>query len=79
MARSISSYTLPTGDRIPYAIAVGDLNQDGRADIVIGYVNSPGSVFFNSGGRSFIEAPWNNGKGIVYQIAIGDMDAQTGN
>jgi FG-GAP-like repeat len=60
-------YTLPTGSRIPFAITVADLNKDGKADIVVGYVESRGSVFFNTGGgRDFVEAPWNDGKGVVY-------------
>jgi hypothetical protein len=80
------AYTLPTDSRIPYTIAVADLNKDGRADIVVGYFNSEswlatrgspsqGSIFFNrGGGRGFVEVPWNDGKGAVYQIAIADMD-----
>jgi hypothetical protein len=86
-ARSFrESYTLPTGDRIPNAIAVADMNKDGRPDIVVGYFNSEqflkfrgapsrGSVFFNQGkDRGFVEVPWNDGKGAVQQIAIADMD-----
>ena len=34
---------------VPYAIAIGDLNRDSKADVVIGYVTAPGSVFFNDG------------------------------
>jgi len=80
------AYTLPTGDRLPYTIAVADMNKDGRADIVVGYFNSEaflkyrgapsrGSVFFNQGrDRDFVEVPWNDGTGAVQQIAIGDMD-----
>ncbi len=86
-ARSFrEAYTLPTGSRIPNAIAVADMNNDGRPDIVVGYFNSErflpvgtapsrGSVFFNQGrDRGFGEAPWNAGKGTVQQIAIADMD-----
>jgi hypothetical protein len=66
---------LPYRDRVPYAVAVADLNQDGKPDIVVGYLSSPGSVYFNGGdGQSFVEVPWNDGKGDVYEIAIGDLD-----
>jgi hypothetical protein len=44
-------------------------------DVVAGYVNAPGSVFFNDGtGINFREVPWGDGKGSVYGIAIGDLD-----
>jgi len=68
-------FALPTAERKTYALAVADLNRDGRMDIVAGYINAPGSVFFNMGdGRTFNEVPWNDGQGIVYQIAFGDLD-----
>ena len=46
-------------------------------DIIIGNVVFPGSVFFNkSNGREvrFKEIHWGDGKGTVYEIAIGDLD-----
>src|SRR5207244_3499096 len=66
---------LPGPPRTPYALAVADLNRDGRPDIVVGYVQLPGSVYFNLGqGRTFQEVRWNDGKGVVYGIAFGDFD-----
>jgi hypothetical protein len=60
---------------MPYSLAVADLNRDGRPDIVVGYVELPGSVYFNGGqGRSFREVSWNDGKGVVYGMAFGDLD-----
>src|SRR5215469_9571024 len=44
---------LPGPSRPPYALAVADLNHDGRPDIVVGYVQRPGSVYFNTGPHSF--------------------------
>ena len=59
----------------PYAIAIGDLNRDGRADIVIGYVAAPGAVFFNDGsGRRFETVRFGDGRGDVYGLALGDLD-----
>lgn len=67
--------SLPTGNRTPYAVSAADLNHDGHTDIVVGYVAATGSVYFMRGdGHSFVEAPWNDGKGDVYQIAFGDLD-----
>jgi len=62
-------------DRVPYAVAIVDMNRDGSLDVVVGYVEKPGSVFFNDGsGRNFEEARWNDGLGAVYGLAIGDLD-----
>ena len=56
-------------------MTVGDVNGDGRQDIVVGYLSAVGSVFFNtSNGTAFREIPWNDGKGEVYEIGIGDVD-----
>jgi hypothetical protein len=66
---------LPGSRRMPYALGVADLNLDGRPDIVVGYVELPGSVYFNTGqGRTFHEVPWNDGKGVVYGLAFADID-----
>ena len=66
---------LPGPPRTPYALAVADLNRDGRPDIVVGHVEMPGSVYFNTGhGHSFHEVPWNDGKGTVYQMAFADFN-----
>lgn len=59
----------------PYALAVGDLNRDGKADIVVGYTNSPPVVYFNNGRtRGFTPVQFGDGKGEAYGISIGDLD-----
>jgi hypothetical protein len=66
---------LPGPPRTPYALAVADLNRDGRPDIVVGNVELPGSVYFNTGqGHTFYEVSWNNGKGVVYGVTFADFD-----
>jgi len=66
---------LPGPDRPPYCIAITDLNQDKQPDIVVGYVEMPGSVYFNARhGHTFHEVPWNDGKGTVYGLAFADFD-----
>jgi FG-GAP-like repeat len=66
---------LPGPERLPYSLAIADLNQDKWADIIVGYVELPGSVYFNTGqGRTFHEVPWNDGKGTVYGLAFADFN-----
>ena len=64
----------PGPPRPPYALAVADLNRDGRPDIVVGYVEMPGSVYYNTGPHSFHEVRWNDGKGTVYGLAFADFN-----
>jgi hypothetical protein len=66
---------LPGRERPPYCLAIADLNRDKRPDIIVGYVEQPGSVYFNTGqGSTFHEVPWNDGKGTVYGLAFADFD-----
>ncbi len=69
---------LGAGSGAPYAIAAADLDRDGRPDVVVGRQEARGTVFFNLGGGRvprFRDTPWNDGKGSVYGVAIGDLDA----
>jgi hypothetical protein len=62
-------------DRPPYCLAIADLDRDKRPDIIVGYVEQPGSVYFNAAqGRTFDEITWNDGKGTVYGLAFADFD-----
>jgi len=69
-----ASEQLPGPPRHPFALAVTDLNRDGRPDIVVGYVEMPGSVYYNTGPHSYHEVRWNDGKGTVYGLAFTDFD-----
>jgi len=67
------------GDFAP--IAVGDLNGDGKADIVGGHAgrNTPSrgiAVYLNQGNGSFapmVKYPWHY-DGMAYEIELGDLD-----
>jgi hypothetical protein len=66
---------LPGSSRTPYALALADLNRDRQLDVVVGFVESPGAVYFNEGkGRSFQQVLWNDGKGVVYGMVFSDVD-----
>jgi hypothetical protein len=59
----------------PYALAIGDVNGDGRIDIVVGHVEAPSIVYFNDGsGKSLKQVAFGDGKGTAYGFAIGDLD-----
>jgi hypothetical protein len=58
----------------PYALAVGDLDCDGRPDFVVGNVQAPSAVYRNDGGFRFTATPFGDGQGAVYGIAIGDVN-----
>jgi len=65
------------GDRsvVPYALAVGDLDHNGKVDIVVGHVEAPSTVFFNDGsGQHFFPVNVGDSKGTVYGFAVGDLD-----
>jgi hypothetical protein len=59
----------------PYALTVADLNRDGHADIVVGYVGSPSAVFFGAGRpRQFTRVNFGDTRGAVYGFAVADLD-----
>ncbi|MFN9205140.1 MAG: FG-GAP repeat domain-containing protein, partial [Gemmatimonas sp.] len=60
-----------------YAIGAADLDRDGATDLVVGYDRAVGTVHFNAGAGAalrFTTVPWNDGKGAVYGLAIGDLN-----
>ena len=57
-----------------FAIAVADLNRDGKRDVVLGNDNTPGIVLMNQGdGRRFTATRLGAADGAVYGLAIGDV------
>ena len=58
----------------PYALAVGDLNRDGRIDVVVGHVEAPSTAYFNVDGRTYTPLAFGDSLGAAYGFAIADLD-----
>jgi reactive intermediate/imine deaminase len=63
----------PAGAR-PYALAVHDVDGNGRADVIVGYGESRPMVFFNDGPGRFAPVPFGDADGMAYGFAVGDLD-----
>jgi len=60
----------------PNALALTDLNRDGKIDVVVGNVGAPSTVFFNDGtGRHYTSVHFGDGEGAVFGLAVADLDA----
>lgn len=70
-----SAVAIDDGAATPYALALQDLNRDGKIDVVVGNVGSPSAVFFNDGsGRHYTPVHFGDGEGAVFGVAIADLD-----
>lgn len=59
----------------PFALAITDLNIDGKPDIIIGHVEAPSLILFNDGtGRNFKPTLFGDSQGAVYGFAVGDFN-----
>jgi hypothetical protein len=66
---------LDNGRVTPYALAVSDLNHDGKVDIIIGNVEAPSTVYFNNGtGSHYAPIQFGDNKGTAYGFSVADLD-----
>lgn len=65
---------LGTREATPYAIAVADLDRNGRPDVIVGYVKSRPIVYFNDGPGTFHSVPFGDNEGTAYGFSVGDFD-----
>ena len=65
---------LGTSEATPYALAVADLDRNGRTDIIVGYVQSRPIVYFNDGPDTFTPVSFGDDEGVAYGFAFGDLD-----
>lgn len=63
----------PSGAR-PYALAIHDVDGNGRIDVVVGYGGGRPIVFFNDAPGRFTPVPFGNADGVAYGFAVGDLD-----
>ena len=59
---------------VPYALAVADLNDDRKLDVIVGHVEAPSTAFFNDGTGQFTAVTFGDNKGTVYGFAVGDIN-----
>jgi hypothetical protein len=59
----------------PYALAVHDVDRDGRADIIVGYTSAQPIVFFNDGPGGFHAVPFGDAKGVAYGFSVADLNS----
>lgn len=69
-----SAVALGEAAETPYAIEVADLDQDGSADIIIGYVEYRPIVYLNDGAGAFMAVPFGDDEGVAYGFAVADFD-----
>ncbi|MBM4193667.1 MAG: MBL fold metallo-hydrolase [Gemmatimonadetes bacterium] len=63
----------PAGAR-PYALAVHDVDGNGRPDVLVGYTRGRSIVFFNDAPGRFTPVPFGGAEGVVYGFAVADLD-----
>lgn len=58
----------------PYAIAVADLDGNGRPDIIVGYVEAAPVAHFNDGPGAFTPVAFGDDQGVAYGFGVADFD-----
>ena len=61
-------------DPTPYALHVADLDEDGNADVLVGYVKSKPVVYFGDGEGGFSPVEFGDNEGVAYGFATGDVN-----
>ncbi len=58
----------------PYALTIADLNEDGRTDVIIGYIEAKPVAYFNLGNGNFSAIEFGDDQGDAYGFAVGDTN-----
>ncbi len=71
-----SGTSLADATIVPYALAIADLNNDSKVDILVGHVEAPSTVLLNDG-AGFTSISFGDSKGTVYGFATGDFNGDS--
>ena len=66
--------TQALGNEATYSVALGDIDGDGDADLVVGNYSEPNTVWTNDGGGVFTNTSQTFGKAYTRSIVLHDMD-----
>ncbi len=58
----------------PYALAIQDVDGNGRPDLLVGYTGGRPMVFFNDAPGRFTPLTYGDSHGVAYGFATGDLD-----
>ncbi len=58
----------------PYALATADVDENGRTDILIGFVEAPSVVWFNDGPQLRVPVFFGDAQGSTYGFDVGDLN-----
>mgnify|MGYP005837445103 CR=1 FL=1 len=58
----------------PYALAMHDVDRNGRPDVIVGCGGTRRVIFFNDGADRFTPVPFGDTDGMAYGFAVGDLD-----
>ena len=77
--RAGKTYSIGSNSSIPYSIALGDLNGDGKNDVAVSNSKAGVDVFFNNGDGTFGSAMYYQAGQHPQCVAIGDLNGDRKN
>jgi predicted GNAT family acetyltransferase len=70
----VDARPLGTSGPTPYAMAIADLNEDGKVDVIVGYITARPVALFGDGKGGFTPVEFGDDQGTAYGFAVGDVN-----